>query len=138
MALNNAVYQYQQNSIMTATPEELTLMLYNGCIKAIRFSKVAIEDKDFEKTNLYICKAEAIIRELRATLDMKYDISKNLDQLYEYFLNVLDRLIEANVKKNIDILGEVEGFVVQLRDAWTEAMKDARIKQSGRMKIQEV
>ena len=135
MALNNAVYQYQQNSIMTATPEELTLMLYNGCIKAIRFSKVAIEDKDYEKTNLYICKAEAIIRELRATLDMKYDISKNLYDLYTYFL---DRLIEANVKKQTDILDEVEGFVIQLRDAWTQAMKDARLQQSGKVKIQEV
>lgn len=135
MALNNAVYQYQQNSIMTATPEELTLMLYNGCIKAIRFSKVAIEDKDFEKTNVYICKAEAIIRELRATLDMKYDISKNLYDLYTYFL---DRLIESNVKKDTGILNEIEGFVVQLRDAWTQAMKDARIKQAGRGKIQEV
>ena len=135
MALNNAVYQYQQNSIMTATPEELTLMLYNGCIKGIRLAKLGIEDKDYEKTNLYICKAEAIIRELRATLDMKYDISKNLYDLYTYFL---DRLIESNVKKSIELLDEVEGFVVQLRDAWTEAMKDARIKQAGRGKIQEV
>ena len=135
MALNNAVYQYQQNSIMTATPEELTLMLYNGCIKAIRFSKVAIEDRDFEKANIYICKAEAIIRELRATLDMKYDISKNLYDLYTYFL---DRLIEANVKKQTGILEEVEGFVIQLRDAWSEAMKDARIKQAGKVKIQDV
>ena len=117
MALNNAVYQYQQNSIMTATPEELTLMLYNGCIKAIRFAKIAIEDKDYEKTNIYICKAEAIIRELRATLDMKSDISKNLYDLYTYFL---DRLI------------------AQLRDAWSQAMKDARIQQAGKMKIQEV
>ena len=110
-------------------------MLYNGCIKAIRFSKVAIEDKDFEKTNLYICKAEAIIRELRATLDMKYDISHNLYDLYTYFL---DRLIEANVKKQTTILSEVEEFVIQLRDAWAEAMKDARIKQAGKMKAQEV
>ena len=135
MALNNAVYQYQQNSIMTATPEELTLMLYNGCIKAIHFSKVAIEDKDYEKTNIYICKAEAIIRELRATLDMKYDISKNLYDLYTYFL---DRLIEANIKKETKLLDEVEEFVAQLRDAWSQAMKDARIQQAGRMKIQEV
>lgn len=135
MALNNAAYQYQQSSIMTATPEELTLMLYNGCIKAIRFAKVSIEDKDFEKTNVYICKAEAIIRELRATLDMKYDISKNLYDLYTYFL---DRLIESNVKKEVSILDETEGFVIQLRDAWSQAMKDARIKQSGRTQIQEV
>lgn len=131
MALNNAVYQYQQNSIMTATPEELTLMLYNGCIKAIRFAKLSIEDKDYEKTNVYICKAEAIIRELRATLDMKYEIAKNLYDLYSYFL---DRLIEANVKKDIDMLNEVEGFVADLRDTWTVAMKDARIKQHGGMR----
>ena len=135
MALNNAVYQYQQNSIMTATPEELTLMLYNGCIKGIRLAKLGIEDKDYEKTNIYICKAEAIIRELRATLDMKYDISQNLYDLYTYFL---DRLIEANVKKDISILDEVEGFVIQIRDTWSQAMKDARIKQSGRGNVQQI
>lgn len=129
MALNKAVYQYQQNSIMTATPEELTLMLYNGCIKGIRLAKIGLEDKDYEKANLYMCKAQAIIRELRATLDMKYDISKNLYELYTYFL---DRLIEANVKKESAILDEVEQFVSDLRDTWAEAMKDARIKQAGR------
>lgn len=129
MALNKAVYQYQQNSIMTATPEELTLMLYNGCIKGIRLAKIGLEDKDYEKANLYLCKAQAIIRELRATLDMKYDISKNLYELYTYFL---DRLIEANVKKETSILDEVEQFVSDLRDTWAEAMKDARIKQAGR------
>ncbi len=129
MALNKAVYQYQQNSIMTATPEELTLMLYNGCIKGIRLAKIGLEDKDYEKANLYLCKAQAIIRELRATLDMKYDISKNLYELYTYFL---DRLIEANVKKESSILDEVEQFVSDLRDTWAEAMKDARIKQAGR------
>ncbi len=129
MALNKAVYQYQQNSIMTATPEELTLMLYNGCIKGIRLAKIGLEDKDYEKANLYMCKAQAIIRELRATLDMKYDISKNLYDLYTYFL---DRLIEANVKKESSILDEVEQFVSDLRDTWAEAMKDARIKQAGR------
>ena len=129
MALNKAVYQYQQNSIMTATPEDLTFMLYNGCIKGIRLAKIGLEDKDYEKANLYLCKAQAIIRELRATLDMKYDISKNLYELYTYFL---DRLIEANVKKESSILDEVEQFVSDLRDTWAEAMKDARIKQAGR------
>jgi len=134
MALNKAVYQYQQNSIMTATPEELTLMLYNGCIKGIKMTKIAIEDNDYEKSNHYICKAQAIIRELRATLDMKYDISNNLYDLYTYFL---DRLIEANVKKDTQILDEVIGFVTELRDTWAEAMKDARIKQSGKVPTQE-
>ena len=135
MALNKAVYQYQQNSIMTATPEELTLMLYNGCIKGIRLAKVGLEEKDYEKANLYMCKAQAIIRELRATLDMKYEISQNLYDLYTYFL---DRLIEANVKKESTILDEVEQFVIDSRDTWAEAMKDARIKQAGKTGSQSI
>lgn len=125
MALNKAVYQYQQNSVFTATPEELTLMLYNGCIKGIRFAQSAIEENDYEKANTYICKAQAIIRELRNTLDMKYDISHNLFDLYTYFL---DRLIEANIKKKKDILEEVQHFVEELRDTWSQAMKEARIE----------
>lgn len=125
MSLNKAVYQYQQSSVFTATPEELTLMLYNGCIKAIRFAGVSIDDKNYEKANYYICKAEAIIRELRNTLDMKYEISENLYNLYTYFLN---RLIEANIKKDKSILEEVLRFVEEIRDTWSQAMKDARIQ----------
>lgn len=127
MSLNKAVYQYQQSSVFTATPEELTLMLYNGCIKAIRFAEVTVEEKNYEKTNYYICKAEAIIRELRNTLDMKYEISENLYNLYTYFLN---RLIEANIKKDKTILEEVLHFVEEIRDTWSQAMKQARIENS--------
>ena len=127
MSLNKAVYQYQQSSVFTATPEELTLMLYNGCIKAIRFAEISVDDKNYEKANFYICKAEAIIRELRNTLDMKYEISENLYNLYTYFLN---RLIEANVKKDKSILEEVLHFVEDIRDTWSQAMKQARIENS--------
>ena len=127
MSLNKAVYQYQQSSVFTATPEELTLMLYYGCIKAIRFAEVTVEEKNYEKANYYICKAEAIIRELRNTLDMKYEISENLYNLYTYFLN---RLIEANVKKDKNILEEVLHFVEEIRDTWSQAMKQARIENS--------
>ena len=127
MSLNKAVYQYQHSSVFTATPEELTLMLYNGCIKAIRLAEVTVEEKNYEKANYYICKAEAIIRELRNTLDMKYEISENLYNLYTYFLN---RLIEANVKKDKTILEEVLHFVEEIRDTWSQAMKQARIENS--------
>ena len=125
MSLNKAAYQYQQSSVFTATPEELTLMLYNGCIKAIRFAEISVDEKNYEKANYYICKAEAIIRELRNTLDMKYEISENLYNLYTYFLN---RLIEANVKKDNAILEEVLHFVEEIRDTWSQAMKQARIE----------
>jgi len=127
MSLNKAVYQYQQSSVFTATPEELTLMLYNGCIKAIRFAEISVDEKDYEKANFYICKAEAIVRELRNTLDMKYEISENLYNLYTYFLN---RLIEGNIKKDKTILEEVLHFVEEIRDTWSQAMKQARIENS--------
>lgn len=127
MSLNKAVYQYQQSSVFTATPEELTLMLYNGCIKAIRFAEISVDEKNYEKANMYICKAEAIIRELRNTLDMKYEISENLYNLYTYFLN---RLIEANIKKDNSLLEEVLHFVEEIRDTWSQAMKQARIENS--------
>lgn len=127
MSLNKAVYQYQQSSVFTATPEELTLMLYNGCIKAIRFAEISVDEKNYEKANFYICKAEAIIRELRNTLDMKYEISENLYNLYTYFLN---RLIEGNMKKDKNILEEVLHFVEEIRDTWSQAMKQARIENS--------
>lgn len=127
MSLNKAVYQYQQSSVFTATPEELTLMLYNGCIKAIRFAEISVDEKNYEKANFYICKAEAIIRELRNTLDMKYEISENLYNLYTYFLN---RLIEGNIKKDNTILEEVLHFVEEIRDTWSQAMKQARIENS--------
>ena len=134
MSLNKAVYQYQQSSVFTATPEELTLMLYNGCLKAIRFAGVAIDEKDYEKANMYICKAEAIIRELRNTLDMQYEISENLYNLYTYFLN---RLITANVKKDKSILEEVLHFVEEIRDTWSQAMKQARIENSQKGYIEQ-
>lgn len=129
MSLNKAVSQYQQSSVFTATPEELTLMLYNGCLKAIRFAEISIDDKNYEKANFYICKAEAIIRELRNTLDMQYEISENLYNLYTYFLK---RLIDANIKKDNSILDEVLHFVEELRDTWSQAMKQARIENSQR------
>ncbi|MDF2535328.1 MAG: flagellar protein FliS, partial [Bacillales bacterium] len=60
----SAYKSYQQNSVLTATPGELTLMLYNGCIKFIKQGKLAIENKDLESKNIYLQKAQNIIREL--------------------------------------------------------------------------
>jgi flagellar protein FliS len=108
---------------MTASPEELTLMLYNGLVKFIMQAQKAIEDKDFEKANESIIRAEDIISEFQATLDMQYELSRGLSLLYAYFM---DRLIDANVKKDTAILEEVLHFVKDLRDTWAQAMKLAK------------
>jgi len=125
MALKNPYEQYQQNSVNTASPGELTLMLYNGCLKFITLGKQAILDKNIEAKNTNIIKAQKIIQEFMVTLDMHQDVSKNLMPLYDY-LN--SQLIDANLKNDVAILDEVAGFVTELRDTWKEVIQVNRQK----------
>lgn len=120
---NNVYQQYQQNSIMTASPEELTLMLYNGAIKFVNLAKHHIENKDIEKANEAIIRAQDIINELNDTLDMSYDISNNLRSLYTF---IIDKLIDANIRKDTSYLDEILPILEELRDTWKEAMREAR------------
>jgi flagellar protein FliS len=132
VSVNNAAYQtYQQNSMQTASPGELTLMLYNGCLKFIKLAKQGIEEGNIEQRNLNIIKSQDIIRELMVTLDMDVELSNNLMQLYDYLLN---RLVQANIKSDLSILNEVEEFIVEFRDTWKEAIKINRIQQFGQAK----
>lgn len=115
----NAYKVYEQNAVLTATPGELTLMLYNGCIKFIKQARVAMQDKNIELKNNLLKKAQAIINELMVTLDRKQSISKELLALYDYMHR---RLIEANMKNDSAILDEVEKMITDLRDTWKQVM----------------
>lgn len=119
MATINPYQAYQQNSVMTASPQELTLMLYNGSLKFMKLAKKAMADNNFQEKNTNIIKAQNITQELRVTLDPDAEISKNMEKLYEYMYT---RLIEANTKNDVAILEEVEGLMVELRDTWKQVM----------------
>lgn len=119
VATINPYQAYQQNSVMTASPQELTLMLYNGSLKFMKLAKKAMADNNFQEKNTNIIKAQNITQELRVTLDPDAEISKNMEQLYEYMYT---RLIEANTKNDVAILKEVEGLMVELRDTWKQVM----------------
>lgn len=123
MTANNAYAKYKEQSVTTATPEELTLMLYNGCIKFINLAEVFIDDKNIEKINVNILKAQDIVNELNITLNMDYEVSENLRQLYSF---VNERLIEANLRKDKKPLLEAKEIVTELRDTWKEAMALSR------------
>ena len=126
MALPNAYAQYAQyntNKIMTATPAELTLMLYDGAIKFCNIAIMGIEQKDIQKANNNIKRVQRIIEEFRATLDMKYPVSEDFDRVYKYLQG---RLLEANIKKDKEILEEVNMHLHSMRDTWKEVMKRAR------------
>ena len=81
---NNIANAYQRNAIMTATPAELTLMLYDGAIKFCNIGMMAIEKKEIEKANTNLKKAQAIITELRVTLDHKYEVWEDFERVYDY------------------------------------------------------
>ena len=109
MIQKNPYAAYNNSKIQTATPAELTLLLYEG----------AIEKGDIEKAHNNIRKAENIIREFQITLDHKYAVAKDFDAVYTY---LLQRLLEANMKKDKDILEEVLGHLRTMRDTWKEVM----------------
>ena len=125
MALPNAYSQYNNNKIMTASPAELTLMLYEGAIKFCNIAVVAMEQQDVQKTHTNIVKAQKIIDYLRQTLDMKYPVAQDFERMYVY---LSERLITANVKKDKQILEEVNEHLHSIRDTWKEVMRLNREK----------
>ena len=124
--MQNPYDKYRNNTVFTATKEELTLMLYDGALRFCNQAMVALENKDYAKTNELIIKVEDIVREFQITLDMKYEISTQLNLIYDYLYT---RLVAANMGKDMEILSEVRDHLRGLRDTWKEAMKLAR--QSG-------
>lgn len=119
----NAAAAYQDSKILTATPAELTLMLYEGAIKFCNLAMMAMEKKEYDKANINIIKAERIIAEFRATLDFKYPVAKSFDDVYEY---VYHRLVQANIHKDVQMLEEAVGYIREMRDTWKEVMRLAK------------
>ncbi|TAH69450.1 MAG: flagellar export chaperone FliS [Anaerolineaceae bacterium] len=119
----NAAAVYKDNRILTASPAELTLMLYEGAIKFCNIAIMSIEKNDIEKANLNIIKAERIITELRSTLDFKYPSAIQFELVYDY---IFRRLIEGNIMKDKDIVEEALDYIRQMRDTWKEVMRLAK------------
>ncbi|MDF2609526.1 MAG: hypothetical protein K0R92_1000 [Lachnospiraceae bacterium] len=116
----NAALAYQSNKIKSATPTELTLMLYEGAIKFCNMAMDGIDAKDNSKANTNIIKAEKIITHLRVTLDFKYPVAQEFDNVYDYLYG---RLVMSNIRKDKAILGEVLEHLREMRDTWKEVMK---------------
>jgi len=119
----NMTLAYKDNSIKTASPAELTLMLYDGAIKFCNIALAGFEKNDLDKINTNIIKAEKIIVEFRATLDFKYPVAKDFDLVYDY---IYRRLVEANIKKDSEILEDALKYIREMRDTWKEVMVKSR------------
>lgn len=125
--LRSKQYQtYQNNAVNTATGGELTLMLYNGCIKFVKQAIRDLEENKFEAKNTNIQKAQNIIQELMITLDPDVEISAQILPLYDY---IHFQLKEGNIKNDEAILKEVIGLVTEFRDTWKEVIIKTRQKE---------
>lgn len=128
MELSNAYHTYKTNSVTTASPGELTLMLYNGCLKFMNIAKTAIKENNIEEKNINIIKAQGIIHELMITLNMDLEVSKNMMSLYDYMHR---QLVQANIKNNIALIEEVEELVTEFCDTWKQVIQLNRQQQYG-------
>lgn len=122
--MNTSAYaQYKQQSIVTLTPGEIIVKLYDEAIKRCNFSVKYLEEKDYEAANVSLKKAQDIVSYLESSLDSSYDISNNLSQLYEYSKS---QLVAANIKKDPQPVLEVIPILKELREAFDTAEKSTR------------
>ena len=123
MTPRNAYSAYATNKIMTASPAELTLMLYDGAIKFCNIAIMACEQKNIEKAHTNIRKVQNIIEEFRASLNFKYPVAQDFENVYVY---LADRLHDANMTKDPEILNEVLTHLRTMRDTWKEVMEKCK------------
>ena len=129
MAYNTAAKAYGNNRIETATPAELTLMLYEGAVKKpimtslCNIAIVGLEKNDYEKVNTNIQKCRNIIVELTSTLNMKYPVAEDFKRMYDYIFALLT---EANMKKDMELLERALEELRGMRDVWKEVMTKAK------------
>ncbi|MDD2763123.1 MAG: flagellar export chaperone FliS [Opitutaceae bacterium] len=127
MAAHGYARTYQTQSVLTASPGQLVLLLYDGALRFLGLARAALEGsphdpRRIETVNSNLLKAQNIIAELQGVIDHQAggEIAANLDRLYEYYNR---RLIEANLKKDVAAVVEVEQLLRELRDAWAEMLR---------------
>jgi flagellar secretion chaperone FliS len=114
-----------KQDIAQADPHKLTLMLMQGALDRMAYAKGCMERKDYEGKSEHLSRANAIVMNLRDTLDMdmKSEVSENLYSLYEY---MIQRLIDANVQNSLKIMDEVINLMLPIKNAWAEIPEDAK------------
>jgi len=119
---------YQTQAVFTASPGQLVLMLYDGALRFLGHARDALQAPEdsprrIEIINNNLIKAQNILAELKGNLNHEIggDHAANLDRLYEYYIR---RLLEANMKKKVEPVIEVESLVRQLRDGWAEMLRN--------------
>lgn len=119
--MNPYLKQYQRTEVETATPEKILILLYDGAIQFLNKAIIALDEKNIQEIHNNVVGAEHILLEFMNTLDFEQggDFAVRLNALYQYLYN---RLVEANMKKDKEIVKEVLEFLVDLRATWKQAI----------------
>jgi flagellar protein FliS len=122
--MQNPYLAYKNQDIDTSSPYELVGKLYGAGAANLRKAAVYVRENRLDLASDRIIKTQQILTALNDTLDMQYDISQNLRQLYVYMYK---RLVEANIHKDTAILDEVAGTLTEFRDTWDQAVKNFKM-----------
>ena len=120
----NPYNAYKQNSVNTASKEQLLLMLLDGAVKYTKIARLAIIDKNMERAHKELTRVQDIFLELMITIDK--DSSKYMQDLYNVYEFIKNELVQANIKKDIKIIDNVLPLIEDIRDMWYEV--DRKIK----------
>ena len=128
MVLNQGYAEYNRNKIVTASPAELTLLLYEGAIKFCNIALIGLEQNDLEKVHINIKKTEDIIMEFQSTLNHKYAVAEDFDKIYNYIYQLL---VDANIHKDKAALERALNEIRGMRDTWKEVMSKTKKAPAG-------
>jgi len=122
---NNAYNTYKNNSVNYASKDQLLLIILDGAVKFSKMGRQAILDKDIKGAHENIIKTQNIFYELMISLDLSHssDWGLNVISIYKF---IIDKLVQANIKKDINIMDEIIPLIEEIRDMWNEVYKVAR------------
>lgn len=119
----NGYNQYRDQQILTASPGDLILMLYDAGIRQIRLARAAIADQRPAEAGKALLKAQEIVDALIGGLDMGYPIAEQLLKLYD-FIN--HELVAANMAKDAERARQAEDLLQELRATWEQVVQANR------------
>ncbi|RDY24504.1 flagellar export chaperone FliS [Romboutsia maritimum] len=125
MYATNPYNAYKQNSVNTASKEQLLLMLVDGAVKYTKIARLAIMEKDMSRAHKELVRVQDIFIELMVTIDR--NLGKHMNDLYNIYDYIKSELIRANIKKDISIIDNVLPLIEEVRNMWHDVDKKIKI-----------